>query len=163
MGRNKYYKNKKGIKISTIVDINGIPLSLLIINGNESDLTSLKPTVDNLFIETNSYQYKNNNRYKQYFLGDKGYYSKNNKLILSEKGYKPIIGINNRNTKNPKKIKRLSPKEKIIYKKRIIVENFFAKIKKYPKLDKIYEKKIDNYFGLLLLGSLHLLNNFMTK
>ena len=62
---------------------------------------------------------------------------------------KPIIP--KRKYKNSKK-KSLKEKEIRIYKKRIIIENFFAWIKAYPKIDHLYEKTIKSYRGLLLLG-----------
>ena len=63
------------------------------------------------------------------------------------KGYIPIIP--KRKTKNTKT--SLTKNEIKIYKKRIIVENFFSWLKKYPKIDKIYEKTIASYTGLLMM------------
>jgi len=63
-----------------------------------------------------------------------------NRNTIAGKGYHPIILYNLRNTKNKKLIKKLTTKEKEIYRKRIIVENYFSWIKAYPKIDKIYEK-----------------------
>ena len=67
IGRNKYYKNKKGIKLSSIVDVNGIPLSIFVDSGNIHDAKLFNPTCANMLIVTNSRKYKNHNRYKQYF------------------------------------------------------------------------------------------------
>jgi len=50
---------------------------------------------------------KNNNRYKQIFMADKGYDSKDILKILKKKGYKPIIPQNLRNIKNPKLIRKM--------------------------------------------------------
>ena len=44
--------------------------------GNESDKSLLFKNINNMYIDTKSYLYKNNNRYKQYFLADKGYDTK---------------------------------------------------------------------------------------
>lgn len=41
------------IKISTIVDINGIPLSLLLIKGSINDSKTLISTFNNLFLDIN--------------------------------------------------------------------------------------------------------------
>lgn len=35
-----------------------------------------------------------------------------------------------------------------------IIENFFSWIKDYPKIDRIYEKTIESYKGLLLVISI---------
>lgn len=37
LNRNKYFKYKKGVKISTINDANGIPLLIFVSNGNVND------------------------------------------------------------------------------------------------------------------------------
>ncbi len=84
---------------------------------------------------------------RTYLLADKGYDSDEIRNILKKKGYIPIIA-HRRNKKNKRSLKKNEIK---IYKKRIIVENLFAWIKRYPKIDKIYEKKMDAYMGLLLL------------
>jgi hypothetical protein len=75
-------------------------------------------------INTNQQKYINHNRYKQYILADKGYYSQNNINYLNLNGYIPIIAVNNRNTKDSNKIKFMPNKYKQLYKKRIIVENY---------------------------------------
>ena len=50
------------------------------------------------------------------------------------------------------KIRSLKTKEIKIYRKRIIVENLFAWLKAYPKINCIYEKTLESFRGLLLLG-----------
>ena len=64
--------------------------------------------------------------HKQYFLADKRYDS--NKIIkmLNQKGYTPIIPQNKRNIKDKSKLRTLNSQEKKIYKKRIIVENYYS-------------------------------------
>jgi DDE family transposase len=119
---------------------------------------SIEDTLSKLFIRLKTYKYRNHNRYKQYMLADKGYYSKHNINRLKTEGYIPIISVNRRNTKS-KQLKELSKREKIIYKKRLKVENYFGWIKRYPKIDKLYEKNIDNYYSLLLLVSAILIIN----
>ena len=68
-------------------------------------------------------------------LADKGYDSSNLRSKLIEQKYEPIIAYNKCNTKDINKIKQLTISEKIIYKKRIKVENMFAKIKAYRRLN----------------------------
>ncbi len=62
----------KGIKITTIVTNNGIPLSVNIDSANRYDSTLLIKAVNNRIINCNTNKYRKHNRYKQYFLGDKG-------------------------------------------------------------------------------------------
>ena len=66
---------------------------------------------------------------------------------------KCIISCNNRNCKTKSKMRSLTNKEKHIYKNRIKVEHYFGIIKKYPKINHLYEKTLISYFNLLLLVS----------
>lgn len=138
IGRNKYYKNKRGVKVSTIVDSNGVPLNLECIMGNSHDVKFFDHLYDNSFVNTNLV----NKKYKKksYFLGDKAYDCKNVRNLTKE--HITIIDYNKRKTK--KKIKKLNPFEKKIYKKRIRVENYFAWLTRFPKMNMIVEhiKKI---------------------
>ena len=89
-----------------------------------------------------------------YLLADSGYDSKNIESILKKSNYKYVIKPNSKNTKYKRKRKLKRDLKK--YKKCIIIEHFFGIIKKYPKMNCIYEKKINSYFGLVLflIGSI---------
>ena len=73
----------------------------------------------------------------------------NNIVKKLKKKYIPII------PKRKSKLNKtsLSKNEIPIYRKRIIVEKFFAWLKRYPKVDRIYEKTNISYRGLLLMAS----------
>ena len=58
LGRNKYYKNKKSIKISLLTDVNGIPLSVFFINGNKHDNTTFTNHVDDMFLNFPNYKFE---------------------------------------------------------------------------------------------------------
>jgi transposase len=151
--RNKYYKNKKGIKISTIVSTSGIPLGKpLLVSGTIHDSKTVNDTLDRSQLNMNTYKNRNSNRHKQIFLADKGYSSNVIEKTLRKKGYKVLIPQNRRNIKNKKLIKNMTCKDVKVYKKRIIVENFFSWIKRYPKINCVYEKTIRSYEALLLLA-----------
>lgn len=49
---NKHYRNKKGAKIHTVVDAFGVPLTILVTNGNVSDTTMLIPYVTSMYVDT---------------------------------------------------------------------------------------------------------------
>jgi transposase len=149
LNRNKYFKSKKGVKISTINDANGIPLSIFVSNGNVNDAHVFHDTYKNMLVDTETYKYKNVNKHKHYFLADKGYDSNIIRNMLIEKGYYVIIPFNKRNTKNISKIKEISDKENIIYKKRIVVENYFAWIKNIPKIMNVIERSIKSYEAIV--------------
>ena len=48
--RNKYYKNKNGIKISNCVDIKGVQTALSFALGSECDSVIFKDTINNMII-----------------------------------------------------------------------------------------------------------------
>jgi len=75
-----------------------------------------------------------------------------NKDDAKEHKYKPIIDFNKRNIKNESLIKKLSNKDKLIYRKRIKVENAFSIIKKYRRIDKIIDSYFKTYSSFLHLG-----------
>lgn len=147
--RNKYFKNKKVIKTSLITDSKGIPIDIKIESGNKNDSLILQ----NQLNELNT---KNKNLIKNStLLADSGYDS--TKLTKSKFFKKYIIKPNNRNTKDETKIRELTQKETMIYKKRIIIENTNQKIKSFRRLDVLYEKLIHNYIQCTYLGFLYLL------
>lgn len=157
--RNKFYKGKKGIKISSIVDSNGVPFSILIEECNKYDSTLLRKVVDNMYYDPNPNKYKNTNKYKQYFLADSGYDSKENIKYLEDKGYHVIIPQNKRNTKDVSKLRKYNERYKKIYRKRIIVENSYGWLKFTPKLICVFEKKATNYLQLVFLAYSQLIFN----
>jgi hypothetical protein len=161
-GRNqKYHKN--GINATFIVDQQGTPFAGAINAGNRHDSKVVKEILkEPFFIEPNTKNVRNNNRYRQYMLGDSAYYNKDIYRILKEKGYTPITDANMRNTKDAKKRKHIA-KIKRSYKKyqvkRLKVENCNAWVKKYPKISRLVEKTIKSYRGLLLLALSFIANN----
>ena len=153
---NKYNGRKKYVKVTSINNSFGCPLSPpFLVASKKSDSRVLKETIENLSIDLGTLKNSDNNRYKQYFLADSGYDTNHNKKYLKRRGYIPIIAYNKRNTKDEKIIaaKQLSKKHKEIYKKRRIIESFFSWIKKFPIINQVYQKKIVSHNGLLSLAS----------
>lgn len=130
--------------------------------------------INKCFIDCKTKKYSKHNRYKQYLLADSGYDSINNHNILIKKGYTPLIKQNRKNIKNKKLIRKFNKKQKEIYKKRIIIENYHSWIKKFSKtlhlsasvlaksnicfanigfskIKSLYERNICSYRGLLLI------------
>jgi hypothetical protein len=91
-----FYKNKNANKISIIYDSNGVPYSLSIINSAVYYSDIFYSNMNNLSVSTNSIRH-NNNRYKQYFLGDSTYDTKEIRDILKQKGLHAIILQNIKN------------------------------------------------------------------
>ncbi len=106
LGINAKDKNKKGNKISVIVDANGIQISIKIVEANKHDIRILYPNINRI----KNVKFKNVN-----LMADKGYINKNIKKMLN------IMDINliypyrkNQNKKN-------SENELNLLKRRIIV------------------------------------------
>ena len=69
IGRNIYYKNKQGIKVTSIVDVKGVPLAVNVSAGNIHDCKLFGRAIN----ELKEYE---NMICKKYFMADKGYDSK---------------------------------------------------------------------------------------
>lgn len=159
VGRNKFYKNKNGLKFTTIVDDNGTPLTISLDNGKIYDSKLLISICDKMLTDINL-TFNN----KQYLLADSGYDSNKNTEYIKKQKLIPIIKQNIRKTKDKQKIKKkkFTKKEQKIYNKRIIVENFFSwKDLIIPRTDKIYDKKISNFFGMMLIMTSDIILNKM--
>lgn len=156
-------KNQKGysskcIKINALVTTNGIPLSIDVNKGNIYDSKLFSKTINNQIIQNDPKKYTKNNRYKQYFLADKGYDTKEIINEANKLGYISIIPQNKRNIRNKKLLRYLNMQRIKILKKRHVVENFFSWIKKFPKIKHLYERKIDSYKGLLFMSLIIILS-----
>jgi len=155
---------KLSLKISALCDKYGIILALDIIPGNKHDCITLIDTIKNKLIDTDTKFYESNNRYKHYLLGDTGYFSDENLTFLKELGYDPIVNKNVGNTTDPQKlddIYQMREKNRTKLNKRCIIENFFCWIKRYPKINNLFEKDIHNYKGLVYLISSFLIINHL--
>jgi transposase len=139
LARNKFFKNKKCNKISLMTDTNGIPISVLINSGNVHDLSFLNEHINDLFI---TYKFNKN---KTILLADKSYESKNFRHLLNT--YKCQLMI-------PKKqnMKITYPFNKQLYKKRIIIEHTFQKLKNFRRIMIRYDSILSNFLAFLFLA-----------
>ena len=157
LGRNTHFKNKNCYKVSIIVDSNGIPYSTVIVSGNQSDVKIAKINIDEIK------EYTNELIDGPFMLADKMYDSKKFRQECIKKGYTPIIDYNKRNTKNIKLIKKLTKKEKSVYKKRIKVENTFCIMKKYRRIQLIYDSYFITYKSFLYLAECCMIQDYIKK
>ena len=119
LGINTKDKNKKGNKISVIVDAYGMPISIKVVKGNKHDIRILFPNINNI---------KSMNFLNVDLIGDKGYVSSYNKKMLKVENINMIYPYR----KNQKK--KNSEDELLLLKKRVIVENFFCWLKKFRRI-----------------------------
>lgn len=153
IGRSKLYKNKYTTKISFITDSIGIPIYMNCEGGNRYDSRIIVDNYKDFLIDKNY-----NREYNKYFLGDKGYCSEELRQMLRNDNYVPIIDYNNRGTKNPAKIRKLTKKEYKIYQKRITIEHTFGKLKKrFRRIDLRYDGKIKLFETFIYLSLIWLL------
>jgi hypothetical protein len=154
-GPHPEYKFKNSIKVSCITDSNRVPIAIAVGSSNNSDTEFVNSNLDNMFIDPETGRVANNNKYKQYFNGDTGYDSRSIIKKIKAKKYIPIIPRNKRNTKDEtilNDIEKHNQKISKQYKERHIIENAFSHLHKFPKLNRLVEKTISSYSGLLLLG-----------
>lgn len=155
VGRNKYYNNKRVTKISLIADKLGTPLDVKIYSGNMYDSKILENHIDEKSVMNNDIDVK----YRNIMLADKGYDSTQVRKILEDKGYKnSIIDYNKRNTKDQKKIKKLTREERIIYNMRVRIEQTFMKLKRYRRVDERYDRKLNTYEGFVKMGLMKIIS-----
>ena len=149
---NGYCKKKKLSKISFIVDSFGVILSVVISSGNVSDQTLLFENISECLVDIN--YTSNNNKYTRYFLADSIYDTDDIHEKIKSLNIIPIIAYNKRNTKDESIIraKQLSNHHKIIYKKRIIIENVFSWVYKNRRTSCRYDKKVINYMSFLYMA-----------
>lgn len=155
LGRNKYCKNKNCYKLSFLVDKNRIPDQVILYNGNKNDAKIGKHNI--LKSKTNKY----NQKIKPYILADKIYDTAEFRSVCIKNNYRPIIDYNKRNTKDKSKIKRLTKDEKKIYKKRIIVENSFCLIKKFRKIQLIYDSYMSTFISFIKLATCIMISKYI--
>lgn len=159
VAHNGFTGRKRYIKVSALTDINGVPLAIHLFPGNKNDVNSIENTIAALPIDLETEKHQNNNRYKQYLLADSGYCSKANRLSLRKKGYNPLIWYNKRGAKKVPKQYKFNRKQVMIYKNRKLIESSFSWLKKFPKVNCLYEKRSSSFHGFLLLAACYIINN----
>jgi len=140
VARNKFFKNKNCNKVSFITDINGIPLSVLIKNGNIHDLTFVNDHIDDLFVINKKSE---NTNIK--LLADKGYVSSHLKEYLAQKNYIFIYP-------HKKNMKPNHTFDKILYKKRIFVEHSFQQFKLFRRVATRYDSDINTFSSFVFFA-----------
>jgi len=150
---NPCNKNRKGIKISSIVDSNGTTLVSSVNDSSKHDSKfveeNLEQLIKNKLINNAIKRAKN----KTIFLADSAYDTIKIRELLEKMNIRCIIMPNNRGTKDPAKLRSLTKTEEEKYENRLKSEHNFAIMKKFPKINCIYERTQQSYFCLVLLTS----------
>jgi transposase len=146
-GHNPTDRSKLGSKRHVLVDKDGIPLSTFITSANTHDVTVAIDTVDSIVIKrsssSSSAKPKHNQKKKQNLCLDKAYHSKDVEQEIIKRGYIPHIRHRREENKNNKR--HLA--------RRWVVERTNSWHNRFRKLFTRYEKKDENYLGLVQLAN----------
>ncbi len=156
-GSNPTDRSKLGTKRHILTDKNGIPISVVITPANRHDIKAVTDVIDNAvakgpvaFLSTTKGRRRRRRRQHQHLCLDRAYNSKSLKLEIIKRDYVPHI---------PYKRKR-GQKERIYQKrypfaknKRWVVERTHSWHNRFKKLLTRYEKKTENYLGLIQLSN----------
>ena len=140
-GHNPTDRSKLGTKRHILTDKKGIPLSAIITSANTHDVTVAIDTVDSMVLKRSSFQL--NDRKKQNLCLDKAYHSKEVEQEIINRGYIPHI----RYRREEKLFHRTHPA------RRWVVERTNSWHNRFRKLFTRYEKKDENYLGLVQLAN----------
>jgi hypothetical protein len=135
-------KSKKQIKLSIITTENNIPLCHVISNPVIHDSKFIEPLVSQL--RTNKIIKLQNNAK---IVGDKGYITKKKKYNVKNKKVTIVT------PKRKNQLSRNNKKNKILLKKRYVVEQTFSHLRRtYRRLQLIYDRNIKNYETFLIMA-----------
>jgi transposase len=148
-------KKHKSCKISIIEDNFKIPIDYIISNSNIHDASIFSNHIQNM---SNKYPSlcTNNNK----FITDSGYDSDTLRNQLKETKLGILIcDKNKRNTKDPEKIKKLKPTlhEKLLLKKRSVIEHTNNTLKQNRTINTRYEKFSKHYENFTTLAIIRII------
>ncbi len=151
-------RSKLGTRRHILTDKDGIPLSVVITPANKHDVKSVTDVVDGVVIKrptmppflSTSKERRGKNQHQHLCL-DRGYSSRPVKQEITKRGYVPHI---------PYKRKRGQKKKALCQKRRPssarnrrwVVERTNSWHNRFRKLSIRYEKKVENYLGLVHLS-----------
>jgi transposase len=152
-GSNPTDRSKLGTKRHILTDKNGIPLSAVISSASTHDIKLVTDVIDDMVIRRSSPSMKcssSRKRKLQHLCLDKAYNSKTVQRAIIKRGYVHHM---------PYKRKRGQKKENVCKKqhpsaknRRWVVERTNSWHNRYRKLFTRYEKKAENYLGLVQLS-----------
>ena len=153
-GHNPTDRSKLGTKRHILTDKQGIPLSVVISSANTHDIKLVTEVVNDVVIRRLSSKYRNRTirtTVQQHLYLDKGYNSEHEEQELIKRGYILHIPIKKKKkgTSNEKDITRPILNVKKYSPKRWVVERTNSWHNRFRKLFTRYEKKSENYLGLV--------------
>lgn len=155
-GNNPTDRSKLGTKRHILTDKEGIPISVVISSANTHDIKLVTEVVDNAVIKRRIWR-RRRRRKRQHLCLDKGYKSEREEQELIKRGYVLHIPYKKKkkrrgevdNNEEEKRRKETIPFLKKYSPKRWVVERTNSWHNRFRKLFTRYEKKADNYLGLV--------------
>ena len=139
MGPNPTDRGKPGVKKSLLVEADGGPLSIVIAGANVPDAQLLDATIEAIVLERPEPEPD----FEQHLALDKGYDNDTGYLACIDHGYRPHIALIR--DERPPRPKTHKPR-------RWVVERTLAWLSKCRGVLIRYEKKAENYLGMLQLA-----------
>jgi len=152
-GSNPTDRGKLGTKRHILTDKEGIPLSVVISSANTHDIKLVTNVIDKTVVKRPSPKSHGKKRNKHYHLClDKAYISKSVKQEIIKRGYMPHIVCKRKMGEKAK-----TETDDIYHRKRYparrwVVERTNSWHNRFRKLFTRYEKKAENYLGLVQMS-----------
>jgi len=157
-GNSPTDRSKLGTKRHILTDKKGIPLSAVITSASKHDIKAVTDVIDNSVINRHfesSFSKKKimrqNRQQKQHLCLDRAYNSKSTENEIINRGYVPHIPYK-RKRGQIKKEKTNQKRHSSSKNKRWVVERTNSWHNRFRKLFTRYEKKVENYLGLVQLS-----------
>jgi transposase len=155
-GHNPTDRSKLDTKRHILTDKKGIPLSVVISSASTHDIKLVTDVIDNAVVKRSPTAHKTKTGRKrgrklQHLCLDKGYNSEHEEQELIKRGYVLHIPIKKKKkgTNNEKDVSRSILNVKKYSPKRWVVERTNSWHNRFRKLFTRYEKKSENYLGLV--------------
>jgi putative transposase len=157
-GNSPTDRSKLGTKRHILTDKNGIPLSAVITSASTHDIKAVTDVIDNAvryrhyklsFTKKNT---RRQHRQQEHLCLDRAYSSKTIEDEITKRGYVPRIPYK-RKRGQTKEEKTNQKRTSLSKNKRWVVERTNSWHNRFRKLFTRYEKKVENYLGLVQLSN----------
>jgi transposase len=153
-GSNPTDRSKLGTKRHILTDTKGIPLSVVISSASTHDIKLVTDVIDNVVVKrslssSSSTKRKLSRKRKlQHLCLDKAYSSKTVKQEIISRGYVPHLPYKRKRGEVRTETQRMSNRKRRPA-RRWVVERTNSWHNRFRKLYTRYEKKVENYLGLV--------------
>jgi hypothetical protein len=151
------YKKVKGVKLSVLVNLQELPLSIIVAPANQNDSMLYIPTIKNFMIRRPRGRPVNR---PSKVTADAIYDTSEIREYNRKRGIKSNIPVNTRNRKKKKRGRPIKVDWEE-FKKKSAIERFFSWIESYKKVFPRYEIKEISYLGVVIFAAIMRLNQVL--